>query len=127
MNRSLANSISKAYRRNPFVLAAMVLLLLASCPVKSGIKHLAGIPVNTEQSDTKGNYSFFGSALEKCVNGDATDKEIASSTSSQTNNLVPAVLHAATILLLATYTRRKEPQPSLYGSLKFTGRLPIFL
>lgn len=127
MNKVLSNSILKAYRRPTFVLAAVVLVLLASCPVKRGIKSLAGIPVNTEHSIAKGSYNLFGNGPEKCVNGETADPEITSPTFSRTNSLLPALLHTADFLFPAAYTRRREASGSFYGNLKIPGRLPIFL
>lgn len=115
------------WRGTRLVFFAMVLLLLGSCPAKSGIKLLTGIPVNTAQGVTKGNYSFSGKGLENCVHGDVADMEMAVSASSQTKSRVPAVLPAAILLLAAPYIHRHAIRPALYRNLKIPAPLPIFL
>lgn len=126
MDRTLLN-IQKKYRRNLFVFVAMFFVLIASCSVKSSIKSLVGIPLNSQLGVTKTSHSFFGTGSEKCVNGETTDTEISQSTSSQTNSLLPAVLLTATFLFPLGYTFCKEHSHPLYRTLKIPGTLPIFL
>jgi len=126
MDRTLLN-IQKNYRRSLFAFVAMVFVLIASCSVKSSIKSLVGIPLNSQQGVTKTNHSFFSNGSEKCVNGETTDTEILQSASSQTNSLLPALILTAAFLFLLGYTFLKEQSHPLYGTLKIPGTLPIFL
>jgi|SRR5690606_29999199 len=124
MNSALQNS-SKNYQRYFFVFAVAVFVLLTSCPVKSSIKSLAGIPVNTESGLSKKN-SILGNGSGECVIGETTDTE-ASLAAFNSNNLLPAVILTAAFLFLIGDTRSTEQPHPLYGNLKISGTLPIFL
>jgi len=125
MNRTLLK-IQKKYQRNLFVFVAMVFVLIASCSVKSSIKSLVGIPLNSQHGVTKINHSFFGNGSEKCFS-ETTDTQISQSGSSQTNSLLPAIILTAIFLFLLGYTFCKEQAHPLYGTLKIPGTIPIFL
>ncbi len=126
MNRTLTNS-SKKFMRCVFVFAAMVFILLSSCPVKSSIKTLIGFPVKTEQGAAKGNHTFFGNNIERCVNSETTETSVSQIVSVNANNLLPAILFTAAFLFLIGYTLCKEQSHLRYGSTKISGALPIFL
>ncbi|WP_188506856.1 hypothetical protein [Parapedobacter pyrenivorans] len=123
MDWTLSNT--KEYsQRCLFVCIVVVLVLLTSCPVKSSIKSLAGIPANTEQGLVKKN-DVVGS--ERCVVGETADTKISPTTSFQTNDWLPIAILVVTFLFLPGYTWRNEQSHPLYGSLKIPGTLPIFL
>lgn len=123
MDWTLSNT-KKYTQRCLFVCIVVVLVLLTSCPVKSSIKSLAGIPANTEQGLVKKN-DVVGS--ERCVVGETADTKISPTTSFQTNDWLPIAILAVTFLFLLGYTRCNEQSHPLYGSLKIPGTLPIFL
>jgi len=127
MNRIIAN-ISINYQRCLFVCATILLVLLTSCPVKSGIKTLAGIPVHTEQSTAKGTDSFVGNNAEKCSSIEVNLSQISQTISTHSGDLLPAALLTAVFLFLFGFdilnTQHSHP---LYSNLKIPGTLPIFL
>jgi len=126
MNRTLSH-IPKNYQRYFLVLAAIVLVLLTSCPVKSSIKTLVGLPVNTEQGLAKGNVRIYGNSSEKCINSETADTKISQDISLEINTLSPVILFTATFLFLLAYLLGAEKSHPRYGNLKISGRLPIFL
>ena len=126
MNSTLRN-ITKNHLRQLIVFAAASLMILTSCSVKSSIKSLAGIPVNTEQGIAKNNNSFFGSASETCINGETTDLQISQTPSFNANDLLPAVIFTVAFLFLLGFTPHKEQSHPLYGNLKIPSTLPLFL
>lgn len=126
MDRNLPN-ITKKHLRQLVVFAAAVLIVLMSCAVKSSIKSLVGIPVNTEKGVAKSNQHFFGSASETCVIGETTDTTIFQTTSLNANDLLPAVILTVTFLFLLGFRPFKKQSHPLYGNLKIPGTLPLFL
>src|SRR5690349_528963 len=113
MDWTLSNT-KKYTQRCLFVCIVVVLVLLTSCPVKSSIKSLAGIPANTEQGLVKKN-DVVGS--ERCVVGETADTKISQTSSFQTNDWLPIAILAVTFLFLPGYTWRNEQSHPLYGSL----------
>lgn len=126
MNRT-SPDITKNHLRQLFAFAAAILIILTSCSVKSSIKSMAGIPVNTEQGLAKNNHGFIGAGSETCLNGETTDTKISQTASFNTITLFPAVILTAAFLFLFGYTPRKEKLHPLYGNLKIPGTLPLFL
>lgn len=120
-------NISKNYRQCLFVFAAMVLVLLTSCPVKIGIKNLAGIPAKTEQNTGGKKIHLFGNNQEKCVNSEAADAEIFQSPLVHTDNILPAVLFTAAFIFLLGYRPGRQQTHPLYGNVKIPATLPLFL
>lgn len=127
MDRTLVN-IARNFQQYSLVLVAIVFVLLTSCPVKSGIKSLVGLPVNTEQEVPKGKHDFVGgSNAEKCVIGQTNDTTISNNTASHANSLLPAVFLIIAFLSLPIITSDKEQSHPLYGNIKIRGTLPIFI
>src|SRR5690554_3813836 len=127
MNRTLPN-IRKNHLRQLFIFVAAVLVILTSCSVRSSIKGLVGVPVNTEKGIAKSNHNFFGNASETCVIGETTDVQISQTASFNANSLLPAVLFAVAFLFLGGFRPcKKQTQHPLYGNLKIPGTLPLFL
>jgi hypothetical protein len=120
-------NISKNKLRDFFVFAAMLLVLLTSCPIKNGLLSLADIPINTEQGSSKKSTLFSGYGVEKCFYSETSDTIISQEISINTNDLLPALLLAAAFLFLLGYISYNQPSHPLYGNLKITGTLPIFL
>lgn len=117
------------YRRYFAVLVALIFVLLTSCPIKSSLKNLAGIPVNTEQrSSAKKNNPLLGNGMELCAQSDLTDAKISPTVSSNTNDLLPTVLLiTALFFLFCGYFPDNEPSKVGYHTLKISHTLPIFL
>ncbi|MDP2041143.1 MULTISPECIES: hypothetical protein [Algoriphagus] len=126
MNKA-AKNISKNKLRDFFVFAAMLLVLLTSCPIKNGLLSLADIPVNTEQGSAKKTNLISGYGVEKCFYSETADTIISQEISISANDLLPALLLTATFLFLLGYIFCKEQSHPLYGNLKIYGTLPIFL
>lgn len=118
----------KNYQRYVAALAVFVLVLLTSCPVKNSLKSLAGIPVNTEQGSAKKNSPLLGNSLEICIQSDITDAKISPTTSSSTNDLLPAVLILTVLsFLFRGYISDEEPSKVGYRTQSISPTLPIFL
>src|SRR5690606_39043497 len=100
--------------------------LFTSCSVKSSIKSLTGIPINTEKGLVKKSNAF-GSGSEKCIIGETIDTKIAQTAPFRPNNLLPISILAATSLFLLGYALAKAQTHPLYGNLKISGTLPLFL
>jgi|GEM_PF-350615 len=96
MDRAFLN-IPANYQSYLFVFAVMVFVLLMSCPVKSSIKGLIGVPTNTEHASK--NSGVLGSGSEQCVVWEASDTKIAQ-TPSKMNDLLPVIVLMAVFLFL---------------------------
>lgn len=125
MDRLMLNII-KNYSRYLAVFVMVVFVLLTSCPVKSSIKGLAGVPVNTEQQAAKKNNPLYGQEIEKCADSQTTETSIIQ-TFSHASDLLPVVLFAVTFIFLFGYTFSREQTHPRYSNLKIPGSLPIFL
>ncbi len=127
MNKTIPNILVNC-KRFFLVIAAILLVLLTSCPVKIAIKNFAGIPIKTEQGATKGNSNFSAGTFEKC-----SETEIAKSQSGQhssnSQDLLPvAILTAAFLFLFGVRSIRKENKHPLYNSSgKIRSSIPLFL
>lgn len=126
MNRTLSH-IPKYYQRYFLVFAAIILVLLTSCPVKSSIKTLVGLPVNTEQGLPKGTVGYYGNSSEKCLTSETAEIRISNDISSDISHLSPVILFTVTFLFLLAYLLGREKSHPRYGNLKISGSLPIFL
>lgn len=84
-------------KRYFLVFAAMLLVLLTSCAVKTSIKNLAGIPTKTERGVPKGNQNFSTNTLEKCAQFDASDTQIVQKVSFNANDLLPSIPHVTDV------------------------------
>lgn len=113
--------------RDFFVYAAMFLVLFTSCPIKNGLLSLADIPINTEQGSAKKSALFSGYGVEKCFYSETSETIVSQEISINANDLLPVLLLAATFLFLLGYISYNQPSHPLYGNLKITGTLPIFL
>lgn len=128
MNRTILN-ISANCKRYFFVFAAMLLVLLTSCAIKSSIKTLVGIPANTEHGLPKGNQNLSVNTIDKCAEFEVADTQIVQTISFSTNDLLPAVLFTAALFFLVSFrTVSKEHTHPLYsGSSKIRSSIPLFL
>ncbi|PPL04339.1 hypothetical protein [Parapedobacter indicus] len=126
MRETLSNRLHDC-QRYFLVFAALLLVQLTSCPIKSSIKTLIGIPIHTEQQTAKGNLIFQGSGLEKCGNGKTVDTQVFRIRFSTVNNLLPVALLTADFLRSFGDPRFKEQPHPFYGNLRISGTLPIFL
>lgn len=128
MNRTIPNILENC-KRHFLVFAAMLLILLSSCAVKTSIKTLTGTPVNTERGVPKGSHNYSTNTIEKCAQFDASDTQIVQKFSFNANDLLPAVIFTAAFLfLLGLRPVSKVSKHPLYsGSSKIRGSIPIFL
>ena len=125
MNR-IKLHIPENYRQYFFVLFVTFFVLLSSCPVKTSIKTLVGLPSNMEQGQ-KANHSFFGPGFEKCVNTETAELKQSWDRSLNARDLLPAVLFSLSFLFSLCYIVCQAHSHPLYGNSKISGRLPIFL
>ncbi len=120
-------NILKNHLRDFLVFAAMLLVVLTSCPIKNGLLSLANIPANSEQRLAKKSTIFSGERIEKCIYSETADPIIFQEVSSSANEFLPILLLTATFLFLLSFTTGRDQAHPLYGNLKITGTLPIFL
>lgn len=116
-------------KRYFLVFAAMLLVLLTSCAVKTSIKNLAGIPTKTERGVTKGSHNFSSNTSEKCAQFDVSDTQIVQKSSFNANNLLPAVIFTAAFLFLLGFrpVSKENKHPLYSGSGKIRSSIPLFL
>ena len=128
MNRTLPNILVNC-KRYFLVFAAMLLVLITSCAVKTSIKNLAGIPIKTERGVPKGSHNFSSNTLEKCSQFDASDIQIVQKVSFNANNLLPAVIFTAAFLFLFGFrpVSKENNHPLYSGSGKIRSSIPLFL
>ena len=128
MDRTIPNILANC-KRYFLVFAAMLLVLLTSCAVKTSIKNLAGIPTKTERGVPKGNQNFSTNTLEKCAQFDVSDTQIVQKVSLNANDLLPAVIFTAAFLFLfGLRPVSKESKHPLYSrSGKIRSSIPLFL
>lgn len=124
MNRILLH-IPK-YSQRYFFVFAVIILILFSCPIKSSIKALIGIPTTTERNLNLNNNTIYNS-LEKCDNSETANSKVSQDISFKTISLLPAVLLTVTFAFLLESIEIKPLSHPLYKRLKISGTLPIFL
>lgn len=128
MNRTAPDILSNC-KRYFLVFAAMLLVFLTSCAVKTSIEDLVGIPLKTERSLPKTNHNPSINTLEKCDQLNVEDTQIVQKNSFKANDLLPAVIFTVAFLFLFGFRPvNKETKHPLYsGSGKIRNSIPIFL
>jgi|SRR5690606_29418233 len=129
MRRATPHILEKS-KRNFFVLAATLLVLLSSCAVKASIKSLAGLPINTEQRVPKSARNFTLNLAEKCDLLDASEIKMALRTSpEQGNDLLPVLIFTAAFLFIigAPIVCNDKEHPAYRRSEKIRHSIPLFL
>ncbi len=118
------------YKRYLFVLATIFLVTISSCPLKGGLKALAGMPVSTESSiPSKGNQKSIVNTIEKCAEIEITDTLMAQNISIDVNSLLPFLLCTAAFFCLFAFrsTGKAYAHPLYNGSKKIRNSIPLFL
>lgn len=128
MGRTIPNILANC-KRYFLVFAAMLLVLLTSCAVKTSIKNLVGIPLETERSLPKANHNLLANTLVKCSQLNVEDTQIVQKNSFKANDLLPAVILTVSFLfLLGIPPVSNENKHPLYNSSgKIRSAIPIFL
>ncbi|MGO3654767.1 MAG: hypothetical protein ACTJFN_10410 [Sphingobacterium sp.] len=126
MNK-IQSSIAEKCRGNCFALAMMVFVMLTSCPVKSTIKNLLGIPVNTEQATANAKQGLQNSNIERCSDAQLKEATLVYTDASHASSLIPVIFLSVIFLFLSPIPRQEEQTHPLYGNLKIPASLPIFL
>lgn len=128
MNRTFSDILANS-KRYLLVFAAIVLVLLTSCPVKLSIKNWAGIPIKTESGVNKGRQSVSTSLLEKCPQYNIEDTQIVHKHSIDSNDLLPAIILSLAFLFYFGFRAiTKEIKHPLYsGSNRIRSTIPLFL
>src|SRR5690606_3860069 len=117
----------KRHQRKFFAYVLGIFILMGSCPVKSGIKSLMGIPVNAEQRVPKNHTVPQVTGAEKCASTEVTATKIIQTNPRNTGGWLPmAFLILVFIRLPEVRLTRTQLHPR-YGSLKIPGPLPVFL
>ena len=113
--------------RTALVLAAALLVLLASCATKSSIRNLAGLPVQSEQG-VGANHRAMVANSNVCSYSLISEIEtITNSASIDLKQLGPALLVAVSFLFFVGYTPLRQPAHPGYSSKKVTSTLPLYL
>lgn len=108
-------------------LALMVFVLLTSCPVKSGIKTLAGMPVNTTQGLPNKQHLFSTTGAERCGNCQTAEISLTQASSVDVNRLLPVILLSAFCAFLLGTAFPKASVHPFYGRQKLIAPIPLFL
>lgn len=128
MNKAIPH-ITNNFKRYLLVFASFLLVLLTSCSVKTSIKTLIGIPLQSEHRVPKGNSGFTVTAVEKCAPSDSIDAQTLQKSSTHTNDLLPTVIYTVAFLFLLGLrpVSEKIKHPLYSGSGKIRNSIPIFL
>lgn len=128
MNRTFSNILANS-KRYFLVVAAILLVLLTSCPVKLSIKNFAGIPIKTENGVNRGHQNTSTSLLEKCAQYSIEDNQIVHKNSIGSNDLLPAfILTLAFLFYFDFRANKKEIKHPLYsGTNRIRSTIPLFL
>lgn len=128
MGKTISNILVNC-KRYILVFAAMLLVLLTSCSIKSSIKNFAGFPTNKEQGLPKGQHNFSVDKFEKCAQFDVSDTQIVQKISFNANDLLPVVIFTAIFLFLLgpRYLIKENKHPLYNGSGKIRNSIPLFL
>lgn len=128
MNRTILNMLTN-FKRYFLVCAAILLVLLTSCPVKLSIKNWAGIPIKTERGVSKGHQSVSTNLIEKCPQYNIEDNQIFHKNSIDSNDLLPAfILSLAFLFYFGFRVNPKEIKHPMYsGSNRIRSTIPLFL
>lgn len=112
-----------------FVLAALVFVLLTSCPVKNSIKNWGGKPVNSLMVTGINTHNLISNQAEKSSFCTTTGKVSAVLGVSllEANNILPAVLFTAVLFFLLRYAIFDKQSYRRLGSTKIASTVPIFL
>ncbi len=112
--------------RQLFVLLALVVVLLASCPVKSGIKSLAGIPVNKEQSFAKKTQLHPGNGTPCNVSESVTGPSLLQCDISAAGEQ-PLFFFNTAVAFLLGYSEQQAGLHNAYCPVPGLRHLPLFL
>ncbi|WP_144036479.1 hypothetical protein [Sphingobacterium psychroaquaticum] len=113
-------------RRFILLIAAVFCLLLSSCPIKSVLKSMAGMPPNTERTTNRTNIRVEAPPIcSVSVSSEiGTGQQIGM---HQANFMPAAVLTVLFLLVFAFVVPRADKEHPGYSNLKIGGFLPIFL
>lgn len=111
------------------LLASLLLVLLTSCPVKSSLKTLAGIPVKTENQLPQGKNTFSTHTGNSCSVLSATEVQHVQPVQKSMNDLLPIIVFTAAFLFINAYPAAiKERKHPVYSrSSKISNAIPLFL
>ncbi len=126
MNKIIPN-ITNNFQRYLFVFATVFLVLFSSCAIKASVKTLAGISTKTEQDLPQANHNSSVNSVDKCTVGTTSDMQVVQKSSFNANDLLLTSLFTTISLFLLSFVPDKAPSHPLYGNLKISGTLSLFL
>lgn len=127
MNRIISNSI-KDCKRYSLVIGAIILVLLSSCIIKTGLEAFLKLPLKTEQIHPGNSQLYSENTVDNCTFTDLSDNKIVQEASFNTKHLLPAFILTSFFLLTGFHPVRKEDKHPLYnGSRKIRYDIPLFL
>ncbi len=127
MDKIRPNKI-KSTSRHLFAIAAILLVLLSSCPIKFSIRSFAGIPAKAEQASNKKINLFSANSNEVC-NGFATNETaiLQADLSSMTKGLLSVTLFTTIITFLFALTLSKAKAYLRFADTEIQSNFPIYL
>lgn len=120
-------NIAFGYRGSVMIFAALILVLLTSCPIKSSIKTIAGLPVNTEQRSSAANHGLLTSNVQQCILESAVETQAMPQ--GMLHNILPEALVVSILLFVTNYSlfSKETKHPVYSGSAKVSNSIPLFL
>lgn len=121
--------ITKRYSMLLGIYGMLLLVFLTSCPIKSSVKNLLGIPTTTEQSTSRGSQVFAVSISEKCAVAATSEAHILQNNAINMNDLLPLLFFATAFLFMyRLFPLPKESKHPVYNrSAKISNSIPLFL
>lgn len=112
-------------------LATLMLLslfvLLSSCPLRSSLKSLAGIPVSSKQSSSKVDQALVQLPLTQCISVDMSTIQQTVKVTATSKQLNPAMLLMTGLFFFSAVLFQLNRSLQTYQSEKYFNSLPIFL
>ncbi|MVZ67624.1 hypothetical protein GQF61_17395 [Sphingobacterium sp. DK4209] len=102
-------------------------VLLSSCPIKSSIKSLAGIPFNSEQSSAKVNQNLVQLPATQCVSVDMSTIQQIIKISAKVKQLNPVLPFITSVLFFSAMLFKLNRSLQTYHSEQHFNTPPIFL
>lgn len=124
MEQKRKNNINTVVRQF-LTIGAVILLFLSSCPIKTGIRSLMGLPQKVEQT-TNSKGSFIGTGYQNCSSSILTDAMVQKA-GIQDNDLLPSAILTVLVLFFCLRARIKEEFVLPYWRIKSVTSLPFFL
>ena len=105
---------------------AVMLVVISSCSVRTGIKNMLGVPP-TEQQSVTGKKNIFNFTNTTCSTFGMADINVISPVSGQPASTASLIFLSTLFVFLFCFPVVADKPRPLYGSIKTPGSLPLFL